>query len=97
MKYTNKIKKIEFVRNKRTKSPFPPKAAVAHRIQETALKPEYSVSLFAGTGTVEGKFGDHIILAPPYNVSKEEIDVIVDVAGRVVEEVFKGLDLELEE
>lgn len=41
--------------------------------------------------TIEGKAGDHIFLSPPYNVTKEEIDTIVDVTGKVFDKVFDGL------
>lgn len=52
------------------------------------MKPEHSISLYAGSGTVEGTRGDHILLAPPYNVTKEEIDIIVDTTARVVNDVL---------
>ncbi|CAE6403477.1 unnamed protein product [Rhizoctonia solani] len=38
----------------------------------------------AMSGSVDGKRGDHLILAPPYNVTSEELNIIVD---RVVESV----------
>lgn len=85
---------IEFVRDKSTKEPFPPNIGLGTRIQDTALQPEFSISLFANTGTIEGKAGDHVFLSPPYNVSKEEIDTIVDVTGKVLDDVFGRLALD---
>ena len=41
---------------------------------------------------MDGVRGDHVLLAPPYNVSTEEVDFIVDATVRVVEDVFKGLN-----
>ena len=82
---------VEFVQDKSTKEHFPPSLGIGARVQDTALKPEYSISLFTNTGTIDGKAGDHIFLSPPYNVTKEEIDVIVDVAGKVLDHVFDGL------
>ncbi|KAI9368419.1 pyridoxal phosphate-dependent transferase [Aspergillus egyptiacus] len=79
---------IEFVRDKATKEPFSPADAVALRIQETGLKPQYAISLYAGSGTVDGVRGDHVILAPPYNVTNEEIDVIVETTVNVLDTVF---------
>ncbi|EAW07163.1 aminotransferase, class III [Aspergillus clavatus NRRL 1] len=79
---------VEFVKDKATKEPFPTSSAVAFHVQETGLKPEYGVSLYAATGCVDGVLGDHILIAPPYNVTKEEIDIIVETAGKVIEEVF---------
>lgn len=62
---------------------------IAAQVQETGLSPEYGISLYAAGGTVDGIRGDHILLAPPFNVSKEEIDFIVGTTVRVVEDVFK--------
>ncbi|EAU34183.1 hypothetical protein ATEG_05114 [Aspergillus terreus NIH2624] len=86
---------IEFVKNKETKEPWPVDIPVATYIQETGLNPDYAISLYAASGTVDGTRGDHVLLAPPYNVSKEEIDIIVDTTARVIDRVFEqigGLD-----
>ncbi|PYH94841.1 PLP-dependent transferase [Aspergillus ellipticus CBS 707.79] len=79
---------IEFVKDRDTKEPFSPETGVAFQIQETGLDPAYGISLYAANGTVDCTRGDHALLAPPYNVTKEEIDIIVDTAGRVIDAVF---------
>ncbi|KAE8147477.1 pyridoxal phosphate-dependent transferase [Aspergillus avenaceus] len=79
---------IEFVRDKATKEPFGPDQSVAFHVQETGLRPEYAISLYAAGGCVEGTRGDHVLLAPPYNVTREEIDIIVETTARVLEHVF---------
>ncbi|KAJ9297204.1 hypothetical protein DTO271G3_4497 [Paecilomyces variotii] len=83
---------IEFVKDKTTKEPFDSKLGVASRIQNLALQPQYGISLYAGSGTVDGVCGDHILIAPPYNTNKDEIEIIADVAAKVIEEVFRGLE-----
>ncbi|RAL05506.1 aminotransferase, class III [Aspergillus ibericus CBS 121593] len=83
---------IEFVSDRETKEPFAPELGVAFQVQETGLGPEFGVSLYAANGSVDCMRGDHIILAPPYNVSKEEIDIIVDTAARVIDVVFAKLE-----
>jgi adenosylmethionine-8-amino-7-oxononanoate aminotransferase len=82
------VNKIEFVKSKSTKEPFPPSAKLSFHIQETGLKPEYSISLYGAPGCVDGVRGDHVILAPPYNVSRDQIDEIVERTVRVIEAVF---------
>jgi len=62
---------------------------IAAQVQGTGLSPGYGISLYAAGGTVDGIRGDHIILAPPFNVTKEEIDFIVETTVKVVEDVFK--------
>ncbi|KAL4795664.1 pyridoxal phosphate-dependent transferase [Aspergillus venezuelensis] len=82
---------IELVKNKSTKEPFDTEDAIAFKIQETGLKPEFAISLYCSSGTVDGIRGDHFILAPAYNVSREEIDIIVETTAKVLEEVFKNI------
>jgi adenosylmethionine-8-amino-7-oxononanoate aminotransferase len=36
-------------------------------------------------GTIDGKRGDHYIIAPPYIVTASEIDTIVDRLGEAVD------------
>ncbi|KAJ6121177.1 Pyridoxal phosphate-dependent transferase major region subdomain 2 [Penicillium sp. IBT 18751x] len=84
---------LEFVKNKTTKEPFDPQSRLSFLIQEKGLQPEFAVSFYGSPGTVDGIRGDHVLLAPPYIVSKEEIDTIVDVLARVLAEVFAELGL----
>lgn len=81
------------MKDKTTKEPFDPSTRLSFHIQETGLRPEYSISLYGCSGTVDGIRGDHVILAPPYNVSKEEIDIIVNIFEKVLTTVLKELNL----
>ncbi len=36
-------------------------------------------------GTIDGRHGDHVLLAPPYIVTGEEIDAIVSRLGDAVD------------
>lgn len=82
---------LEFVKDKTTKEPFDPKERLAFLIQEKGLEPKHGVSLYGSSGTVDGIRGDHLILAPPYTVSKEEVDILVSTLARVLEEVFASI------
>lgn len=52
------------------------------------MEEKYNISIYPGTGTVDGKYGDHVILSPAYTVTKEEVELIVDRAASVIEEFF---------
>jgi adenosylmethionine-8-amino-7-oxononanoate aminotransferase len=82
---------LEFVRDKQTKEPFNPKLGVAQRVHDTAISAPFNMTMYPGTGTVDGYRGDHVILAPTYIVTKEEIDHIVRVAVGVVDHVFRKI------
>ena len=43
-----------------------------------------------GGASVDGQLGEHAIFAPPYNITDEEIEKIVDVFARSAEEVLEA-------
>ncbi|KAJ5167519.1 Aminotransferase [Penicillium canariense] len=83
---------VEFVKDRATKQPFDPNTRLSFHIQEKGLQPDYAVSLYGCSGTVDGIRGDHVVLAPPYIVSREEIDTLVDVFARVLTDVLAELE-----
>lgn len=82
---------IEFVRNKDTKEPFDPKLGIAQRILDCSISAPYNMTVYPGSGTAGGVSGDHIILAPTYLVTKDDIDHIVKVTSDVVRDVFQAV------
>jgi len=82
---------IEFVKDKATKEAYDPKVGVAMAVHNTGMHPDYGISLYPGTGTVDGKVGDHVLIAPAYTVTESDVELIVDLAARVVEHVFERL------
>jgi adenosylmethionine-8-amino-7-oxononanoate aminotransferase len=79
---------IEFVANKEKSLPFPAEAHVALDICERGLAKQYSIGVYPGTGSADGIRGDHIIIAPAYNVHAEEIEWIVETVGRLIDDFF---------
>ena len=57
-------------------------------IHEKGMHQPYNISIYPGTGTMDGKQGDHVLLAPAYNVTKADIDFIVDTTARVIHDFF---------
>ncbi|MFZ3217530.1 MAG: aspartate aminotransferase family protein [Candidatus Acidiferrales bacterium] len=66
---------IEFVRDAKTRAPFPPDARVAYRVQDDAL--EAGVIVYPGQGCVDGTRGDHILIAPPFTITTPLIQMLV--------------------
>ncbi|TKX19653.1 aminotransferase class-III-like protein 2 [Elsinoe australis] len=83
---------IEFVKDKTTKQAFPPKLGIAMGVHELGLQEPYNISIYPGTGTVDGREGDHVLLAPPYTASKEDVEMIVDLTARVIKEHFDVME-----
>jgi adenosylmethionine-8-amino-7-oxononanoate aminotransferase len=44
--------------------------------------------IYPSGGTIDGRSGDHILLAPPYNVTDDELDMIVDLLADTLSAVL---------
>ena len=80
---------LEFVTDRATKQVFDPALKMNERVKQEALK--RGVSGYPMGGTIDGKRGDHYIVAPPYIVTAGEIDMIVDRLGDAVDAAVGGL------
>ena len=74
---------IELVADRETKMPFDSALRVSARIKAEAF--ERGLLVYPGSGTVDGRRGDHVLLAPPYIVTDAEVDVIVERLGEAVD------------
>ncbi|EJT77805.1 aminotransferase [Gaeumannomyces tritici R3-111a-1] len=81
---------LELVADKASKAPFPITDGVAMDICTLGLTAEYGVSLYPGTGGVDGVNGDHIMLAPAYIITEAEVAALVDMVGRLVDDYFRA-------
>jgi adenosylmethionine-8-amino-7-oxononanoate aminotransferase len=81
---------LELVADRATKAPFPPGAGVGRRVAAAALR-RGLVILAGQPGVVDGVAGDHLLLAPPYVISREEIGRVVDQLGEALAEVEREL------
>ncbi|MFC4350278.1 aspartate aminotransferase family protein [Fodinicurvata halophila] len=67
---------LELVRERNSKQPFDPSFAFHSRVKAAAL--EAGLMIYPSGGTIDGKQGDHILLAPAYVVSETEIEEIAE-------------------
>lgn len=65
---------VEFVKDKFSKEPFDPKVGLGARVQKAAF--EKGVAVCPGAGTIDGMTGDHVLLAPPFTVTAEQLGII---------------------
>lgn len=80
---------IELVRERGRASPFPSSAKIAERLKAAAL--EKGLSLFAGSGTIDGYTGDHVLLAPSFRMDGATQDAIVERLIAAVAEVTREI------
>jgi adenosylmethionine-8-amino-7-oxononanoate aminotransferase len=58
-----------------TKEPFPPELKLHAAIKTKAM--ECGLMVYPMGGTIDGRRGDHVLLAPPFIVSAKELSEIV--------------------
>lgn len=63
------------------------------KVHEAGMSEKHSISLYPGTGSVNGTVGDHVLVAPAFNVTKAEVELIVELVRRVIEDVFSRPDI----
>lgn len=80
---------IEFVKDKQTKTPFEPKMGIAQKVHDTAISEPFNITMYPGTGTMDGITGDHVILAPTYTITEEDAEYIAQVTAKVIRQVFE--------
>ena len=55
------------------------------------MEEKYSISIYPGSGSVDGTSGDHVLLCPAYTVAQADIELIVDRAATVIEDFFSDM------
>jgi adenosylmethionine-8-amino-7-oxononanoate aminotransferase len=63
---------IEFVADQKSKKPFERKVKVKDKITDYCL--DEGLVVYPGSGSVDGVLGDHILIAPPINITSDEVD-----------------------
>ncbi|MCK1382815.1 aspartate aminotransferase family protein [Bradyrhizobium sp. 21] len=81
---------IELVADRASRSSFDPALKLNQKIKAEAFA--NGLGCYPGGGTVDGLRGDHVLLAPPYIASADEIDLIVDKLGTAVDNALRRVN-----
>lgn len=81
---------IELVADRATRTSFDPALKLNQKVKAEAFA--NGLGCYPGGGTVDGIRGDHVLLAPPYIASADEIDQIVDKLGTAVDNVLRSVN-----
>jgi len=81
---------VEFVRDRGSKEIFDPALKLNERVKKEAF--ERGLACYPMGGTIDGKRGDHAILAPPYIVTAAQIDTIVSIFGDAVDAALASVN-----
>jgi adenosylmethionine-8-amino-7-oxononanoate aminotransferase len=77
---------VELVADRASKAPFDPAGRLHARIKARAMA--NGLLVYPMGGTVDGRSGDHVLLAPPFIVSEAQLERIVDRLAQSVREAL---------
>ncbi len=75
---------IEIVKDKETKEPFPVEKDITNNLAVACVLK--GVFFYPGYYQDEMGRGDHLMIAPPFIITEEQIDFLVDVLAEALEE-----------
>lgn len=79
---------VELVKDRDTKAPFEPTHKLAAQVKAAAF--EAGLICYPMSGTRDGVIGDHILFAPPFTISTEQITELVDKTEKALSNVDLG-------
>jgi len=74
---------LELVRDRAAKTPFDPGLRLHAAVKREAM--ECGLMCYPMGGTIDGRLGDHILLAPPFIIGERHISEIVDKLGTAID------------
>ncbi len=80
---------MEFVRDRQSKSPFPPQLGFNKHFKQQAFKA--GLICYPMGGTIDGQQGDHVLLAPPFTIDIGHIDEIVTKLDKALKATLRAI------
>ena len=80
---------IELVADRETQAPFDPALKLHARIKASAMAE--GLMVYPMGGTIDGRRGDHVLLAPPFIVDDDQLELIVQRLARAVDAALATL------
>lgn len=75
---------VELVRDKESKTPFDPALKLHAAIKANCMA--RGLMVYPMGGTIDGQYGDHILIAPPFIITPSQLDFVVDRLATVIRE-----------
>jgi adenosylmethionine-8-amino-7-oxononanoate aminotransferase len=80
---------IELVEDRASRKPFDRGHKLNQKVKAAAFA--NGLACYPAGGTMDGQSGDHVLLAPPYISTADDIDMIVDRLGAAVDSAIRGI------
>ncbi len=77
---------LELVADRDTKAPFAPEKGIAAKLKKQAFA--NGLICYPMAGTIDGQQGDHVLLAPPFIITDDQIGELVDKLSKTFDAVL---------
>ena len=77
---------VEFVQDRNSKAPFDPQRKLYAQLKASGM--QQGLLTYPSGGTIDGVRGDHVLLAPPFICTAQDIERIVERFGQAVHAVL---------
>lgn len=80
---------VELVADRASKTPFEPMSRLYSRIKSEAM--QRGLLVYPMGGTMDGRSGDHVLIAPPFIIDERHVDEIVDRLGTAIDAALSAV------
>lgn len=80
---------LELVEDRDSKQPFDPERKLHARIKKAAM--DHGLMCYPMGGTLDGRSGDHILLAPPFTLEDHHLDELTDKLDNAIRDALGSL------
>ena len=80
---------IELVADRATKQPFEPALKLHAKVKKAAM--EAGLMCYPMGGTIDGAQGDHVLLAPPFIINDDELDLLIQRLVHAVDAAVRSV------
>ncbi len=80
---------VELVKDRASKTPFDPALKLHARIKAQAL--DNGLMVYPMGGVIDGQWGDHVLLAPPFTITEAELDQVVERLVITIDQSIQAL------
>jgi len=80
---------IELVADRASKQPFDPALKLHAKVKKAAM--EAGLMCYPMGGTIDGVRGDHVLLAPPFIITDDELDLLIQRLVHAVDAAVRSV------
>ncbi|RQM36704.1 aspartate aminotransferase family protein [Erwinia psidii] len=80
---------VELVQDNATKTPFDPSLKLHAAIKSYCMA--HGLMVYPMGGTIDGQYGDHILIAPPFIVTRPQLDFVVETLSQAIRATTRTL------